>query len=265
MCREPTTFELLGTHNKITAQFAAHPGDAPLIHRQLQAFFPEVVFVPRAGVLEQAWETSTGDEVLAVEFGLAREFMLPLANGKMDPFIGLIAALAELQQGELGLFQVLWQPVQNPWAQSIVDSVTHPDGKPFFVNSSELARAAENKIACSLYAAVVRVLLRAGEFERLLQLARDLAGSLRVFAQPGGNELIPLTNDDYPLADHIEDTLRRQTRRTGMLLNSDELIGFVHLPSSAVRSPVVQRQTVKSKAAPVVVQQQNGLLLGENE
>jgi hypothetical protein len=49
-----------------------------------------------------------------------------------------------------------------------------------------------------------------------------------------------------------------------MLLNSDELIGFVHLPSTAVRSPVFQRQTTKTKAAPAIVRQ-HGLLLGEND
>src|SRR5947209_6265664 len=36
-CREPTAFELLGTEKKVTAQFAAHPSDAPLLRRQLQA------------------------------------------------------------------------------------------------------------------------------------------------------------------------------------------------------------------------------------
>ena len=108
-------------------------------------------------------EASQGDEVLAVEFGLKHEFMLPLASGKLDPFIGIIGALAELQPGELGLFQVLFQPVQNPWAESIVNSVTHADGKPFFVNSPELTGAAENKVARPLYAAVVRILVCAGE------------------------------------------------------------------------------------------------------
>ena len=172
--------------------------------------------------------------------------------------------LAELQPGELGLFQVLWQPTQHRWAESIVASVTHADGKPFFVNSPELAGAAEKKIDHPIFAAVVRILIRAGDFDRILQLARDLAGSLRVFAHPNGNELIPLQNDDYPFEEHIEDVLRRQTRRTGMLLNSDELIGFVHLPSSAVRSPVFQRQTSKTKAAPAIVRQR-GLLLGTND
>jgi hypothetical protein len=264
LCREPIAFELLGAHKKVAAQFVAGESDASLLRRQLQAYFPEAVFVPREGALEQAWEKSTGDEMLAVEFGLKHEFMLPLAIGKLDPFIGIVGALAELQPGELGLFQVLFQPVQNPWAKSIVNSVCHADGKPFFVDSPELGDAAKNKVARSLYAAVVRILVCAGERERMLQLARDLAGSLRVFAHPNGNELIPLQNDDYPFEEHIEDVLRRQTRRTGMLLNADELTGFVHLPSSAVRSPVFQRQTTKTKAAPAIVRQP-GLLLGTNE
>src|ERR1035437_1624876 len=264
LCREPIAFELIGTHKKVTAQFAAASIDAPLLRRQLQAYFPEAVLVPREGGLEQAWQVCRGDEALAVEFGLKHEFMLPWASGKLDPFIGIVGALAELELSELGLFQVLFQPVQNPWADSIVNSVSHADGKPFFVDSPELADAAENKVARPLYAAVVRILLRAEEFDRIVQLARDLAGSLRVFAHPNGNELIPLQNDDYPFEEHIEDVLRRQTRRTGMLLNSDELNGFVHLPSTAVRSPVFQRQTTKHKAAPAIVRQ-HGLLLGTND
>jgi len=264
LCREPIAFELVGTHKKVSAQFVAGAHDAPLLRRQLQAYFPEAVFVPREDGLEQAWDTSQGDEDLAVEFGLKHEFMLPLASGRLDPFIGIVGALAELQSGELGLFQVLFQPVQKPWAESIVNSVAHADGKPFFVNSPELAGAAENKIARPLYAAVVRILVCADEFSRMVQLARDITGSFRVFAHPSGNELIPLHNDDYPFEEHIEDVLRRQTRRTGMLLNSDELIGFVHLPSTAVRSPAFQRQSVKSKSAPSIVRQQ-GLLLGAND
>jgi hypothetical protein len=264
LCREPIAFELLGTHRKVVAQFVVGAGDAPLMRRQLQAYFPEAVFLPQEGGLERAWDGSQGEEMLAVEFGLKEEFMLPLAGGRLDPFIGIVGALAELGPGELGLFQVLFQPVEHPWAESMMDSVTHADGKPFFINSPELAGAAKAKASRPLHAAVVRILVRASAFDRVLQLARDLAGSLRVFAHPEGNELIPLRNDDYPFEEHIEDVLRRQTRRTGMLLTSDELLGFVHLPSSAVRSPVFLRQAVKSKAAPGIVRGQ-GLLLGENE
>ncbi len=264
LCREPIAFELLGSHKKVAAQFVAGESDAPLLRRQLQAYFPEAVFVPREGGLDEAWEVSQGDEALAVEFGLKREFMLPLASGKLDPFIGIVGALSELEPTELGLFQVLFQPVQHPWADSIVNSVSHADGKPFFVDSPELADAAETKVARPLYAAVVRILVRAKTFDRVVQLARDLAGSLRVFAHPNGNELIPLKNDGYSPENHIDDVLRRQTRRTGMLLNSDELNGFVHLPSTAVRTPVFQRQTRKTKAAPPIVRQ-HGLFFGTND
>ena len=191
--------------------------------------------------------------------------MLPLASGKLDPFVGIVGTLSELHAGELGLFQVLFQPVHHPWAESIIRSVTHEDGKPFFVNEPELTKAAENKITQPLFATVVRILICAGEGERMLQLARDLAGSLRVFAHPNGNELIPLQNADYPFENHIEDVLQRQSRRSGMILNSDELIGFVHLPSSAVRSPVLQRQTTKTKAAPMIARHGNGLLFGTND
>ncbi|MGZ5545577.1 MAG: type IV secretory system conjugative DNA transfer family protein, partial [Limisphaerales bacterium] len=101
-------------------------------------------------------------------------------------------------------------------------------------------------------------------FENSWSIARELASSLRVFANPNGNELIPLTNDDYPYYDHIEDVLRRQSRRAGMLLTSDELIGFVHLPSSAVRSAALERNQGKTKAAPEIVCNTTGLLLGNN-
>jgi hypothetical protein len=265
MCREPIAFELLGTHKKVITQFAAHPEDAPLLSRQLQAFFPEAVFVPGNRVLDRAWDQTMAGEPLAVEFGLAQEFMLPLASGKIDPFIGIVGALSALQPGELGLFQVLFQPVSEAWPESIVRSVTHSDGRPFFLNKPELAGAAEKKVARPLFAAIVRILVSTETFERTLQLAQDLAGSIRVFADPSGNELIPLKNDGYRLAEHIEDVLARQTRRTGMILNSDELIGFVHIPSSAVRSPSFVRQSGKTKPAPGIVRQPAGILLGENE
>ena len=99
----------------------------------------------------------------------------------------------------------------------------------------------------------------------MLELARDLSGSLRVFAHPAGNALIPLSNEEYPnMEDHIEDVLSRQTKRSGMILNSDELIGFVHLPGSAVRSPVLARDTGATKAAPASVIHAKGILLGDN-
>ena len=265
LCREPIAFELLGVHKRVLAQFAASAADASPVRRQLAAHFPDVQFRQLEGALDKAWDASKGDQSFAVEFGLEREFMLPLTTGKMDPFVGLIGALAELQLGELALFQILWQPVQNPWAESIVNSVTLPDGKPLFVNAPELAGAAENKAARPLYAAVVRIMGRSSSRDRLMEIARDMAGSLRVFSNPQGNALIPLHNDNYPFEEHLDDVLRRQSRRSGMILNGDELVSFVHLPSSAVRSPALQRDSGRTKAAPANVRQPPGVVIGDNE
>jgi hypothetical protein len=265
LCQEPVAFELLGVHKRIVAQFAASKQDAPAVLAQMQAHFPSTQYREQEGVLEKTWNTVEGDYGFAVEFGLEKEFMLPLASGKLDPFIGIVGALAKLQVNELALFQVLWQPVQNPWAESIIRSVTHEDGKPFFVNSPELADAAEQKTGKPLFAAVVRILARTANEQRLFAIARNLAASLRVFSDPHGNALIPLLLEEYPLENHVEDVLRRQTRRSGMLLNSDELAGLVHLPASDVQSPELLRDTGATRAAPDIVRKPPGIVIGDNE
>jgi hypothetical protein len=91
-------------------------------------------------------------------------------------------------------------------------------------------------------------------------LCQEALGVTLTFGCPFRN-LLPLGN---PFEEHIEDELRRQIQRTGMLLTSDELTGFVHLPSSAIRSPVFQRRTSKAKAA-LAIARQHGLLPGNKD
>jgi len=264
-CHEPVTFELLGLEPRITAQFAVHPRDVSMARQQLHAFFHDAVFTPQQSTLEQAWNEIGDADIAVIEFGLEKEFMHSLATSKLDPFVAIIGALAELQPGDLGLFQVIFQPVQHPWAESIVRSVTHSDGKSFFVNAPELAAAAKEKTWYPLYAAVLRIAAKSGEPNRPWEIAQHLASALSVFSNPTGNALVPLSNEDYPFENHVEDVLRRQSRRSGMLLSSEELISFVHFPSPAVTSPKLERQTTTTKRAPNIVLQPTGLLLGNNE
>lgn len=265
LCREPVAFELVGSYRRVLAQFAACEDDVSMVRKQLQSIFPEVQLRQQTGTLESAWMASDGNEAFVVEFGLEQEFMLPLAGGKLDPFIGIVAALDELLPGELAMFQVIFQPLQNSWAESIVNAVTSAEGRPFFVNSPELTGAAENKVTHPLFAAVVRIMGRTATRGRLYEIARDLTSSLRVFANPQGNALIPLTNDDYPYFEHLEDVIARRSRRTGMILNSEELVSFVHLPSSDVRSAALLRDSGRTKAAPAIVQHPPGVVIGDNE
>ena len=264
VCREPIAFELVGTAERIVAQFAAHLHDAPVVRRQVAAYFPEVAFLPPENTLAETWATQDGEAAL-VEFGLEREFFLPLATGgKLDPFIGLIGAMNELAEGELTLFQVLFAPAQEPWGPSAWNAVTDTQGKGLFVNRPELPDVVREKFALPLYGAVVRIATQAPDFDRAWQLARELAFALRGFANPQGNALIPLRNDEYPFAAHEEDVLRRQSRRSGMLLNAAELAGLVHFPSSAVRSARLERQAERTRPAPASNLHQSGLCLGTN-
>jgi len=264
-CHEPITFELLGTASHVTVQLAVHPYDENLVKQRFQAFFPEAVIQSRQNTLITAWDTLTDTDTLILEFGLAHAFMLPLAGKKLDPYLGLIGALSNLTHDDLGLFQVIFQPVENDWVESTVRAVTDHEGKPFFDNAPELLAGAKDKLSLPLMAAVVRIATKAAIPERCFDIARNLASALTVFADPRGNELLPLKNDRYPFARHAEDVLRRQSHRSGMILNLAELVGLVHLPSSDVRSPKLERHTAKTKAAPASVRGDHGLLLGDNE
>ena len=264
---EPVAFELIACDGVVITQFCASRADAKLIQKQLEGFFPDGVFLQTHSTFERKWITSTGEEPLIVDFGLSREFMFQISTGRnfnFDPLTGIINALSELQEGEVAIFQILFKSVTNVWGESILRAVTDNTGSDFFVNVPELSKAARQKVAFPLLATVIRMGVKAFDYTRSVQVARNVAGALSVFSNPSGNEFIPLENDSYPQVDHEEDLLRRQTRRPGMILNTDELVSLVHLPSSSVRSPQLKRQNQKTKAVPKQLCHQHGVLLGEN-
>ncbi|MFZ5500970.1 MAG: type IV secretory system conjugative DNA transfer family protein, partial [Candidatus Micrarchaeota archaeon] len=90
-----------------------------------------------------------------------------------------------------------------------------------------------------------------------------LGGALTQFNNPAGNKLVPLRNDGYPAEIHVDDVLERQTHRSGMLLNRDELVNFVHFPDSSIRTEKLLRNLVKTKKAPAIAHNHQ-LVLGTN-
>ncbi len=263
VCAEPVAFELVGTPERIVAQFAAGKGDIPVVRRQLSAFFPTAAFLPTERTLDQAWEAAFPD-ALIVEFGLEFAFPLPLATeSAVDPFVGLLAAMGELTAGELAVFQVLFEPARHDWRNGITRMLTDPEGQPIFPLETRLVLGAEQKFTTPLFAGVVRIAVKADGFERMTQLARELAFALGAYANPEGNALVPLQNEEYPLEAHEEDVLRRQSRRSGMVLNGEELAGFVHFPGPDVSAPKFLRAIERTRAAPATVQSK-GLCLGTN-
>jgi hypothetical protein len=264
VCRigETLGLEILGTERETVPQLVASPRTAMRVERAVEASFPGVVMTPSDQALWKAW----GESELAfavAEVGLGSEFMLPLGDPRADLLSGVVSALDSLSKGELGLLQILFEPVQNPWSQSAIAAVTDNEGGPFFVNRPELVRSAQQKTASPLFAVVVRFAASAEEVRRCWEIIADMAAGFSALSRPGSNHLVPLHNDEYPPRDHEEDILLRQSRRCGMLLNLEELTHFLTFPT-ATTSKRLRRETTKTHPAPKTPTQDGSILLGTN-
>ena len=256
VCRESETLalEILGTERETVPQFVATPGAATRVQRAVEACFPGVVCSSAGNAdatgeaLSSAWRDSESNFAVA-ELGLGSEFMLPLGNPRCDLLAEVVTAMNLLGKEELALFQVLFEPVQNPWGESTLTAVRDGDGKPFFSDRPELVKAAEKKVSSQLFAVVVRLVSSAASLERAWEIIADMAAPLSAVSQPGGNFLVPLHNDDYATAAHEQDILNRLSRRCGMLLNMEELIAFITPPVTSA-SGKLRRETRRTNAAP---------------
>lgn len=253
----PVAFEVVGTADELVTQLAGATSALDHVRPQLKAHFPEAVLTPAAGALAAALGLEEPCHAAAVEFGLEREFMVPVATLKQfatDPLVAVCGALERLQEGEGGAFQVLFEPTRHAWSASALRAVTTSDGGPFFADDRDLVAATRLKVARPLYAVAVRIAARSASKDRTRELLRSLAGAVALFGQPQGNRLMPLQAAGAGEA-LVEQVTTRVSCRSGMLLNSDELVALAHLPSTAVRV---------TRPAPALVREP-GLRLGDNE
>lgn len=257
-------FEVAGSAGRVDVRLALAPIEAPHVLGQLRAALPEVLIVPAEESLPARWREAEGTRFTAIEFGLACEFMVPLALPRPteEPLLALVAALAEVGEGELGLFQVLFEPCREPWAENVLRAVVTPDGRPFFADAPEITALAREKVASPFFAVAVRAAAIAHDNERAGEIVRRLAGALACFGNPLRNEFLPLASPDLSTLE--EDLLRRTTHRSGMLLSADELGALMQLPGSAVRVPGLWRGEGKTRAAPTEALSV-GSCLGQNE
>ena len=262
----PLAFEILAEGPSLQVQIACREPFAQDVEAQLSAHMPTAAISRRDNRLADKWFRDEEASNLAVEFGLAREFMLPLRlwnNPKNDPLVGLIAALSALKDKELGTLQILFSPVRYPWAEAIFHSVVFSDGTAFFADAPEMVTLAKQKISQPLFAVSIRAAAQSSNPERTVAIVRGLCGALEQFSSPGGNGLALLSNNGYDDSRHLEDFLWRRSRRSGMILNTHELISLAHPPSPQVRTERLARLAGRSKAAPTL-SQGHPLVLGEN-
>jgi len=251
-CVGPVSFEVVGTSESITIQMACALGDASHLQEQIRSYFPESVISEETDSLVDAWTLGRGPAVV-VDFGLSQEFMRPIktfSRFDTDPLIGVLGSLGDLADGEVAVVQVLFQAARAPWAASIMRSVTDWQGEAFFVDAPELLPLSKEKTNRPLFAAVIRSAVRSPAPERAWQIAKRIGGSFAQLGTPASNELIALSNDEYPAETHVNDVLTRQSHRVGMLLNSEELVSLVHPPSTMVRATRLTREHRRTKAVP---------------
>ncbi|MBX3024671.1 type IV secretion system DNA-binding domain-containing protein [bacterium] len=265
-CPSPISFEMIGTPEAIVVQLACHQAEADVVMQQVGAYFPDAIVEERCGFLDRAWRRAAWYEELLVDFGLSDEFMRPVKtfrNFSVDPLISLAGALGDTRSGEAAVLQVLFRSCQHPWSPSILRSVADGEGGSFFLDAPEMLPLAKQKISRPLTAVLIRAGAKSGVRGRAEKLMRGLARALGQFADPTSNGLIPLTNDNYAHEAHERDLLHRHSHRSGMILNTEELVGLVHPPSASIRLAKLDRERRKTKAAPATVVGHE-LLLGEN-
>lgn len=261
-CHEPLSFEILADHREIGIQFACSSEDATQIKTYAETHFPGLSARIEDGHLIQAWER-TGQKYAAAEIGLGRDFLLSLETGKNELLPGLISAMSAFEEGEMGLFQVIFEPVTEPWSEGMLDVSTQRDGSPIFKNRPDLAREASIKAHRPLYAVVVRLVTCAEDAQRAWALLAPMTVALNAVARSGGNHLVPLALGDYPSEAQEEDILNRQSHRWGMLLSQDELLSLIRLPDDSVVSKKLRQNSGRTRGFPGT--DSSGLSLGWNE
>ncbi len=261
----PVAFEIIAREDAITIQIACRKMDRAEILDWIASYIPEAVVEEQSAFLRESWNEAATQSVI-VEFGLAHEFMRPLAtvtSFNSDPLVAVIGALRNLARSETAVLQVLFQGTRQPWADSIARAVTNGEGGAFFLDAPEMLALMREKISRPLCAAVIRAAARSAKADRSWELVRNLGNALGQLANPPSNELIALDDGGYDPTDHERDLLTRTTHRSGMLLNTEELVTLVHPPTPLVRCEKLRRETKRSKAAPETAHSE-GIVLGEN-
>lgn len=262
----PVCFEIIGSNECIIIQFSCAVEDADRLYSLLHAYLPDLNIFLTSRYLQKHWDDTENSKSIVIDFGLANECMLPIqsyTHFKIDPLIAIITALEAISTNELGVFQVIFSPVSNPWAENMVNAVTDNDGRAFFSDAPELVALTQQKVAKPLYATVIRVATQSPDPDRMWSLAERMATSLNHFDRSGSNHFIPLENEYYPDEIHELDLVHRRSHRTGQFLNAEELISIAHIPSASVRSTKLYRDVFRTKKAPEITQG-HSLSLGKN-
>lgn len=260
------SFEIIGSKEEINFQITCPELEKSAVLAQLKSYLPILEIREDVDLLVQNFQINERTEVLTVDFGLGKEWFIPLPFGKRlstDSLLPLIASMEELIEDEIICLQILFSQARGDWQNAAQEVIFDCQGKPVFANLTNYLSGIKEKFTDSLFAVVIRLLVKSCSNQKSLQMVRRTKAFFYQFSLPSRNELIPLRNDGLSIENHLQSFLNRTSYRKGMLLTARELSSIVHLPSDSVLSPKIKRNENLSKSAPDFVTQGN-LTLGEN-
>jgi hypothetical protein len=256
------SFEIIGTATEIVIQFVCDARHLGIVETYLIACFPYCsVFRSDAQI-----DFIDREKVFVVDFGLKHEFVRPLQmpkNFAIDPLTGIIAILERLQQGEQAGMQIVFQPAINPWAESIIRSVTMQDGSSFFIDDPSAPDLALQKLQSPLYGVTIRTFGQGASKQQSQHLLEQISYAVINGSKSPFNELMPLSSSMYDFDTRVDDMLLRTSHRLGMLLNADELVSLLHFPSEHIVSKKLYAASRKTKEVPAIARNKE-FIIGEN-
>lgn len=253
-CQMQVSFEIIATYTSIRVQFVCRESDALHVESQLKAYFPQCITHDQSDTLTNVINEKAYNYL--IDFGLQEEFTRPLVMQErfdVDPLTGLFGAMEHLREDEQAVLQVLFKGTLNPWAESIVSSVTDAGGDSFFLDAPEMPKLAQAKVSSPLYAVTIRTIGQSTTPEKAYAVVERITNALIQTTRSASNALIPLTTNGYDFEEFAVDVILRQSHRIGMIVNAKELATVVHYPAT-IHSKKLERDVRKTKPAPRIAE-----------
>lgn len=259
---ETYSFEIFGSQGELTIQFTFPFSKLASTKTLIRSYFPSI----KIDSGNADFSLNHTDSIAICDFGYSQEFMRPLQqfNTKVsDPFQHIFMVFEQLHESETLIIQIIFKGTTSPWSNSIRRSVRTSSGQPFFVDAPEMTALADDKTSDLLFAVVFRIAVQSPNYERIESIAQETIRHISYASDSGTNHLIPLSNEGYAFEDHANNLMERRTNRLGMIWSTNELINFVHFPTSRINSKLIATNTPKSKEVSTLFR--NGTyLLGTN-
>ncbi|MDB5344489.1 MAG: hypothetical protein JWP89_2866 [Schlesneria sp.] len=252
------------TEPYVKTQFVAQQSDAQQVAHQLLAQYPNSAILATSDDDSEYADWKIASDIRSAEgFGGTLGLRYPYSHclrifTKLDPDpLGVaLAAMDHLGPREWALLQILFQPVTQPWRDSLREAFVNPyDGGKFWFQDVT-ARTLDDKFSTPLFAVSIRLTARTQSVYQHLQ------GWAEQFATPpqGFDHLLE-DEEAERLAEAIE---YRCAFRPGMLLNVSELASLVHLPGESIVSERLKQVKTRTRPAGDVQSLDGSVLLGDN-